>query len=138
MGTSVLSGSRVKEKTTPTKDKRVMQSPLAEDSCSNNLLLFIFGCLGHLMHGVCMQCFYCPVVRHLWWWLGGRPASASVMHAMLERGHSVLVCPGGVQECLYMKHGREAVYLTKRTGFVRIALQHGAPSQACPRPCCIV
>ena len=72
-----------------------------------------------------LQCFYCPVVRHLWWWLGGRPASASVMHGMLERGHSALVCPGGVRECLYMEHGREAVYLTKRTGFVRIALQHG-------------
>ncbi len=48
------------------------------------------------------------------------------MHAMLARGHSALVCPGGVQECLYMEHDREAVYLTKRTGFVRIALQHGA------------
>lgn len=73
-----------------------------------------------------LQCFWCPVVRHLWWWLGGRPASGSVMHAMLRRGHSALVCPGGVRECLYMEHGREAVYLTKRTGFVRIALQHGA------------
>lgn len=47
------------------------------------------------------------------------------MHAMLARGHSALVCPGGVRECLYMEHGLEAVYLTKRTGFVRIALQHG-------------
>ena len=67
-------------------------------------------------------------MRHLWWWLGGRPASASVMRAMLGRGHSALVCPGGVRECLYMEHGREAVYLSNRTGFVRIALQYGAPS----------
>ena len=59
---------------------------------------------------------------------GGRPASPSVMRAMLSRGHSVLVCPGGVRECLYMEHGREAVYLSNRTGFVRIALQYGAPS----------
>ena len=66
-------------------------------------------------------------VRHLWWWLGGRPASASVMRAMLSRGRSALVCPGGVRECLYMEHGREAVYLSNRTGFVRIALQYGAP-----------
>ena len=74
-----------------------------------------------------LQCFYCPVVRHLWWWLGGRPASASIMRAMLGRGHSALVCPGGVRECLYMEHGREAVYLSNRTGFVRIALQYGVP-----------
>jgi hypothetical protein len=27
-----------------------------------------------------LQCFYCPIVRHLWWWLGGRPATAATMH----------------------------------------------------------
>lgn len=73
------------------------------------------------------QCFYCPVVRHLWWWLGGRPASAAVMRGMLSKGDSALVCPGGVRECLYMERGREAVFLQGRTGFVRIAMQYGEP-----------
>lgn len=72
------------------------------------------------------QCFYCPVVRHLWWWLGGRPASAAEMRGMLSKGDSALVCPGGVRECLYMEKGREAVFLSGRTGFVRIAMQYGA------------
>ena len=72
-----------------------------------------------------MQCFYCPVVRHLWWWLGGRPASAATMHALLNKGSCVLVCPGGVRECLHMEKGREAILLHGRTGFVRIAMQHG-------------
>ncbi|KAK9903458.1 hypothetical protein WJX75_006146 [Coccomyxa subellipsoidea] len=72
-------------------------------------------------------CFYCPVVRHLWWWLGGRPASAAEMRGMLSKGDSALVCPGGVRECLYMEKGREAVFLSGRTGFVRIAMQYGAP-----------
>eukprot|EP00884_Botryococcus_braunii_P007200 jgi/Botrbrau1/16481/Bobra.0142s0075.1 len=71
--------------------------------------------------------FYCPVVRHLWWWLGGRPADAATMHSLLSKGNSVLLCPGGVRECTYMKHGEEVAYVRSRTGFVRIALQHGAP-----------
>ena len=49
------------------------------------------------------------------------------MRAMLGRGPRARVCPGGVRECLYMEHGREAVYLSNRTGFVRIALQYGVP-----------
>ena len=78
------------------------------------------------------QCFYCPVVRHLWWWLGGRPASAAVMRGMLSKGDSALVCPGGVRECLYMEKGREAVFLSGRTGFVRIAMQYGAAAHITP------
>ena len=45
---------------------------------------------------------------------------------MLSKGDSALVCPGGVRECLYMEKGREAVFLSGRTGFVRIAMQYGA------------
>ena len=66
------------------------------------------------------------VVRHLWFWLGGRPASAATMHALLARGRSVMVCPGGVQECLHMAHGQEVAFLRTRTSFIRIAMQHGA------------
>jgi len=33
---------------------------------------------------------------------------------------------GGVQECLHMEPNLETVYLRKRLGFVRLALQHGA------------
>jgi hypothetical protein len=35
--------------------------------------------------------------------------------------------PGGVQEVLHMRHDAEVLYLRKRLGFVRLALQHGAP-----------
>ncbi len=59
------------------------------------------------------------------WWLGGRPASARVMRAMLEAGASPVVCPGGVRECLFLRHDAEVVFLRQRLGFVRIALQYG-------------
>lgn len=50
------------------------------------------------------------------------------MRVMLSKGDTALVCPGGVRECTYMRKGREAVFLTSRTGFVRIAMQYGESS----------
>lgn len=59
------------------------------------------------------------------WWVGGRPATAKVMRAMLEAGASPVLCPGGVRECLFLRHDAEVVFLRQRLGFVRIALQYG-------------
>lgn len=71
--------------------------------------------------------FWAPVMRHLWWWLGCRPASRAVMKALLNKGTTVALCPGGVRECIYMRAGTEVAYLKRRQGFVRLALQHGVP-----------
>nr|AID16200.1 diacylglycerol acyltransferase type 2 [Ettlia oleoabundans] len=73
--------------------------------------------------------FWAPIMRHLWWWLGCRPVSRNCFQALLKKGRSVAVCPGGIKECMYMEResGRECIYLRKRHGFVRLALQAGAP-----------
>ncbi|PSC70219.1 Diacylglycerol O-acyltransferase 2 [Micractinium conductrix] len=70
---------------------------------------------------------WAPIMRHMWWWLGCRPVSRACFQGLLAKGRSVAVCPGGVKECLYMQRGREVAYLRKRRGFVRLALQAGAP-----------
>lgn len=71
--------------------------------------------------------FWVPLERHLWWWIGTRPASRQVMHKQLAEGGTVVLIPGGVQECSFMEPGKEVAFLRSRKGFVRIALQHGAP-----------
>lgn len=71
-------------------------------------------------------CFVCPINRHLWWWLGGRPASKRAMSTLLAKGTSVVLCPGGVREVIYMQPGSEHAFLRSRRGFVRLALQHGS------------
>nr|QBG05558.1 diacylglycerol acyltransferase [Chromochloris zofingiensis] len=79
-------------------------------------------------HGLASSvCFQFPLVRHLWWWLGLRPIDRHSMAALLRHGKSVVLVPGGVQECLYMQPGSELAFLRNRKGFVRMAMRHGAP-----------
>ncbi|KAL4451792.1 hypothetical protein ABPG75_007454 [Micractinium tetrahymenae] len=75
--------------------------------------------------------FWEPVMRNMWWWWGVRPVSRECFATQLKKGRSVALCPGGVQECLFMQPGGEVVYLKKRKGFVRMALQHGAALVPC-------
>ncbi|GFH33519.1 diacylglycerol acyltransferase, partial [Haematococcus lacustris] len=72
-------------------------------------------------------CFAVPFVRQLWWWLGLRPVSRQLMAGLLAAGKAVVLNPGGIQECMGMQHGSETVFLRKRHGFVRLAIQQGAP-----------
>lgn len=70
---------------------------------------------------------YMPATRHFWWWLGVRPIDKANIHKLLEAKNSVVLVPGGNTECRVMKHGQETLYLRKRLGFVRLAMNHGAP-----------
>ena len=71
-------------------------------------------------------CFKIPFVRQLWYGLGLRPADKREIERIMNVGGSILLCPGGVQECIMMQHGKERVYLKRRLGFIRMAIKHGA------------
>lgn len=71
--------------------------------------------------------FWAAGVRFLWHWLGYRPCSRHIFGRYLDKGTSVAICPGGVQEVLHMDKGKEVVYLKRRKGFITIALMRGSP-----------
>ena len=86
-------------------------------------------------------CFTVPLVRHVWWWLGLRPADRETMRAGFAaaragRGPAALaLCPGGVAEVALLTPTpppgsglpkTETLYLKSRTGFVRETLRAGA------------
>ncbi|CAL58088.1 Diacylglycerol acyltransferase [Ostreococcus tauri] len=70
--------------------------------------------------------FHVPLVRHLWTWLGLEPISRRRMTSMLSDGSTCVIVPGGVAECMAMERGVETLYLKRRYGFVKIAIQTGA------------
>jgi 2-acylglycerol O-acyltransferase 2 len=48
------------------------------------------------------------------------------MVQMLRDGKTVVIIPGGVAECMAMERGVETLYLRKRFGFVKVAIQTGS------------
>ncbi|KAL4448933.1 hypothetical protein ABPG77_007650 [Micractinium sp. CCAP 211/92] len=73
--------------------------------------------------------FLAPGMRHMAHWMGCRPASREVLRRALAGGSNVALTPGGVQECFYMstEPEQEVAFLRSRTGFVRLAIEAGAP-----------
>ena len=53
------------------------------------------------------------------------PASKSEMTKLFKKKVDFGILPGGMEEVALYKKGRERVYLKKRAGFIKYALQHG-------------
>lgn len=59
--------------------------------------------------------------------MGSVPASHENASRLLERGHPVMIYPGGDAEDYRPWSERHRIELQGRTGFVRLALRHGVP-----------
>lgn len=77
--------------------------------------------------------FKFPGSREFSLWLGAVDASPKVANKVLEAGYSCIVYPGGIKEQLgdpgkQSDKDRATVFeLQDRKGFIRLAIQHGAP-----------
>jgi len=71
--------------------------------------------------------FRLPLLREICLWTSCVDARRSVAEKLLRRGRSILVIPGGEAEQIRTVCGREIVYLNRRKGFLKIALQCNVP-----------
>jgi 1-acyl-sn-glycerol-3-phosphate acyltransferase len=77
-----------------------------------------------LGHQVVMEA---PLLNQVLTRLGGVEAKPGNAHRLLERGHKVLVYPGGDLEAFRPSHERHRVVFGPRRGYVRLALSEGVP-----------
>ncbi|KAI8477462.1 MAG: diacylglycerol acyltransferase-domain-containing protein [Monoraphidium minutum] len=71
--------------------------------------------------------FRVPLWRQMLGWLGVRPASRRHFSRLLQDRGAVKVNPGGIAEMYLLDQGAEVIKLRERMGFVRIAVESGAP-----------
>ena len=69
--------------------------------------------------------FRIPIVREMTLWFGAVDASRSNVERLLRRGVNVVVWPGGLDEANSVDD-QQTVNLRTRTGFIRLAVKHGA------------
>lgn len=73
-------------------------------------------------------CFKVPLMRHVYTWMNAWSVDKKDIIRMLDVGISPVLCPGGVQEVLLMESDDECVlYLKRRVGFIKLAMQYGIP-----------
>jgi 2-acylglycerol O-acyltransferase 2 len=70
--------------------------------------------------------YYSPFF-HLWCRLTGNPGKAdkASMVKYMKRGENVALPPGGFEEATLTNLHKDRVYIRKRLGFIKLALQHG-------------
>jgi 1-acyl-sn-glycerol-3-phosphate acyltransferase len=71
--------------------------------------------------------FKIPVFRELSLWTGCIDASRKCAEEALSQQKSLMICPGGEAEQIMTTYGREKVYLSKRKGFIKLAMRKGVP-----------
>lgn len=71
--------------------------------------------------------FLVPLMRDFFLYTGAVDAARPIAVRMLNKGACLVIAPGGATEALLCHPHVHAIYLTRRKGFVRLAMQTGVP-----------
>ena len=69
--------------------------------------------------------FKVPVLRDFLMWVANGRVSKPNFKRLLQQGRTVCVMPGGFEEATLFERSKHRVFIKKRYGFIRLALQHG-------------
>lgn len=72
-------------------------------------------------------CFYIPIFRDIILAAGVLDCSKYNVVKLLENGYTVSVFPGGTREALYSNPAEDWLDLSRKTGFIRLAMQYNVP-----------
>jgi 1-acyl-sn-glycerol-3-phosphate acyltransferase len=81
-----------------------------------------------MLVAVASALLHVPLLGRLFSWFGFIPASRASLNAACETRNDLVIVPGGIAEMtLIQQTGIELVYLSKRKGFIKLAVKHGRP-----------
>ncbi|ETM42826.1 hypothetical protein L914_11590, partial [Phytophthora nicotianae] len=69
--------------------------------------------------------FWFPLIRDILNWMEYSSCAKANMLKFMRRDQNVSIIPGGFEEATLYQRGKHRLYLKKRFGFIKIALQHG-------------
>ncbi|DAZ99796.1 TPA: hypothetical protein N0F65_001305 [Lagenidium giganteum] len=78
-------------------------------------------------HLAASVCFRIPFYREYLLWLGCVDARRDIAEKMLKEGKSLVILVGGIAEQMLSQRGEQTIYVNKRKGHIRLALQYGVP-----------
>ncbi|KAG3180208.1 hypothetical protein PC128_g15655 [Phytophthora cactorum] len=69
--------------------------------------------------------FWFPVLREVLNWMDFSSVSKDTFQRIMPTGQNVSLIPGGFEEATLYRQGKHCVYIKKRFGFIKMALQYG-------------
>ncbi|ETL89557.1 hypothetical protein L917_11541 [Phytophthora nicotianae] len=69
--------------------------------------------------------FYFPIMRDILHWMEFSSSAKASMQSIMSTGQNLCLLPGGFEEATLYQRGKHRVYIKKRFGFIKLALQHG-------------
>eukprot|EP00644_Phytophthora_capsici_P003756 jgi/Phyca11/15670/fgenesh1_pg.PHYCAscaffold_15_\ len=69
--------------------------------------------------------FYFPIMRDILHWMEFSSSTKTSMQSIMNTGQNLCLLPGGFEEATLYQRGKHRVYIKKRFGFIKLALQHG-------------
>ena len=80
----------------------------------------------YLKPGIASFCFYIPIIREVYLWLGAVDCSKPILKNLLINNFSVAVFVGGAQEAQYSGIGSTKLVIKNRDGIFKLALETGS------------
>ncbi|KAG7397773.1 hypothetical protein PHYBOEH_000227 [Phytophthora boehmeriae] len=69
--------------------------------------------------------FWFPIMRDLLNWMDFNSVAKSTFQRIMATGQNLCLIPGGFEEATLYERGKHRVYIKKRFGFIKLALQYG-------------
>ena len=92
--------------------------------CKNINNIFPLLVSNNLFVGIASFCFYIPVIRDFFLFLGAIDCSKPIIEKFIKNGYSIGIFIGGAEEAKFSNYGNTNLILKSRKGFLKLAIEN--------------